>query len=168
MVCLGNEQRSSVVCEIASKYCILDCFVDYDGYSIFSKGFLPTVVDTLVIWIKNLPILVHFSSLSLRQNYDGVMAVMVTSFQRIYASTCSSQDCCSPCPNLVAGHGWPTPPLEAPIHSLEKMSACPSTPLCGHILEPQASYPQACHPIRGQTEWKPQSQKTNQTDHNLV
>ena len=30
--------------EIASKYCILDSFVDYDGYSIFSKGFLPTVV----------------------------------------------------------------------------------------------------------------------------
>ena len=23
--------------------------VDYDGYSIFSKGFLPTVVDTMVI-----------------------------------------------------------------------------------------------------------------------
>ena len=39
----------SVVFEIASKYCILDFFVDYDGYSISSKGFLPTVVDIMVI-----------------------------------------------------------------------------------------------------------------------
>ena len=35
--------------EIASKYCILDSLVDYDGYSISSKGLLPTVVDTMVI-----------------------------------------------------------------------------------------------------------------------
>ena len=35
--------------DIASKYCILDSFVDYEGYSISSKGFLPTVVDILVI-----------------------------------------------------------------------------------------------------------------------
>ena len=38
-----------VVFEIASKYCILDSFVNYDGYSIASKGFLPTVVDIMVI-----------------------------------------------------------------------------------------------------------------------
>ena len=38
-----------VTFEIASKYCILDSFVDYDGYSISSKGFLPTVVDIMVI-----------------------------------------------------------------------------------------------------------------------
>ena len=37
----------SVVFEIASKYCILDSFVDYDGYSISSKGILPTVVDIM-------------------------------------------------------------------------------------------------------------------------
>ena len=42
----------SVIFEIASKYSILDSFVDYDGYSISSKGFLPTVVDILVIWVK--------------------------------------------------------------------------------------------------------------------
>ena len=35
--------------DIASKYCILDSFVDYEGYSISSKGFLPTVVDVRVI-----------------------------------------------------------------------------------------------------------------------
>ena len=35
--------------EIASNYCILDCFVDFDDYSISSKGFLPTVIDIMVI-----------------------------------------------------------------------------------------------------------------------
>ena len=39
----------SVIFEIAPKYCILDSFVDYDGYSISSKGFLTTVVDIIVI-----------------------------------------------------------------------------------------------------------------------
>ena len=37
-----------VVFEIASKYCILDSFVDYDGYSTSSKRFLPMVVDMMV------------------------------------------------------------------------------------------------------------------------
>ena len=31
--------------EIVPKYCISDSFVDYEGYSISSMGFLPTVVD---------------------------------------------------------------------------------------------------------------------------
>ena len=35
--------------EISSKYCILDSSFDYDGYSISSEGFLPTVVDIMVI-----------------------------------------------------------------------------------------------------------------------
>ena len=39
----------SVVFEIASKYCISDSFVDYDSYSISSKEFMPTVIDTMVI-----------------------------------------------------------------------------------------------------------------------
>ena len=39
----------SVVFETASKYCISDSLADYDGYSISSKGFLPTVVDIMVI-----------------------------------------------------------------------------------------------------------------------
>ena len=38
----------SVVFEIASKYCISDSFVDHDGYSISSEGFLPAVVDIMV------------------------------------------------------------------------------------------------------------------------
>ena len=51
MVCLGNRDHS-VIFETASKYCISDFFVDHDGYSIYSKGFLPTVVDIMVIWVK--------------------------------------------------------------------------------------------------------------------
>ena len=43
-------------------HCILDSFVDYDGFSISSKGFLPTVVDIMVIEL-NSPIPVHFSLL---------------------------------------------------------------------------------------------------------
>ena len=38
----------SVVFEIASKYCI-STLVDHDDYFISSKGFLPTVVDIMVI-----------------------------------------------------------------------------------------------------------------------
>ena len=42
---LEMNRDHSVILEIASKYCISDSFVDHDGYSIFSKGFLPTIVD---------------------------------------------------------------------------------------------------------------------------
>ena len=41
---LEKNRDHSVVFEIVSKYCISDSFVDHDVYSIFSKGFLPTVV----------------------------------------------------------------------------------------------------------------------------
>ena len=46
---LEMNRDHSVVFEIASKYCILDSFVDHDGHSIFSEGFLPAVVDIMVI-----------------------------------------------------------------------------------------------------------------------
>ena len=46
---LEMNRDHSVVFEIASKYCISDSFLDYEGYSISSKGFLPTVVDIMVI-----------------------------------------------------------------------------------------------------------------------
>ena len=46
---LETNRDHSVVFETASKYCISDYFVDHDGYSISSKGFLPTVVDIMVI-----------------------------------------------------------------------------------------------------------------------
>ena len=59
---LERNRVHSVVFEIASKSYISDSFVDYDGYSISYKEFLPTIVDILVIWVKSL-ISVHFSSL---------------------------------------------------------------------------------------------------------
>ena len=46
---LETKRDHSVIFEIASKYCILDSFVDNDGSFIFSKGFLPTVVDIIKI-----------------------------------------------------------------------------------------------------------------------
>ena len=51
-----------VIFEIASKYCISDSFVDYDGYFVSSKGFLPTVVAIMVSEL-NSPIPVHLSVL---------------------------------------------------------------------------------------------------------
>ena len=46
---LETDRDHSVIFEIASKYCISDAFVDYNGNSISAKGFLPTVVDIMVI-----------------------------------------------------------------------------------------------------------------------
>jgi len=46
---LETKRDHSVLFEIAPKYCILDFFLDYESYSISSKGFLPTVVDIMVI-----------------------------------------------------------------------------------------------------------------------
>ena len=46
---LETNRDHSVLFETASKYCISDSFVDHDGYSISSEGFLSPVVDILVI-----------------------------------------------------------------------------------------------------------------------
>ena len=46
---LEMNRDHSVIFEIAFKYCISDSLIDYDGYSISSKGFLPTVVYIMVI-----------------------------------------------------------------------------------------------------------------------
>ena len=46
---LETDRNHSVIFEIASKYSILDSFVDYDGYPTSSKGLLPTVGDIMVI-----------------------------------------------------------------------------------------------------------------------
>ena len=46
---LETNRDHSVVFETAFRYCISDSFVDHDGYSISSKGFLPTVGDIMVI-----------------------------------------------------------------------------------------------------------------------
>ena len=46
---LEMNRDHSVIFETEPKYCILNSFVDYEGYSISFKGFLPTVVDILAI-----------------------------------------------------------------------------------------------------------------------
>ena len=58
---LETNRGHSVVFETAPKYYISDSFVDYDGYSISSKGFLPTIVDIMVIAANK-------SSLSIRNS----------------------------------------------------------------------------------------------------
>ena len=49
---METNRDHSVIFEIASKHCVSDSFVAYKGYSISSKGFLPTGVDIMVIWVK--------------------------------------------------------------------------------------------------------------------
>ena len=49
MFALDMNRDHSVVFETESKYCISDSFVDHDGYSISSEGFLPIVLDIMVI-----------------------------------------------------------------------------------------------------------------------
>ena len=51
---LETNRDHSVIFEIASEWdhFISDSFVVHDGYSISSEGFLPTVVDIMVIWVK--------------------------------------------------------------------------------------------------------------------
>ena len=45
---LETNRDHSVIVEIASKYCISNSFVDHDGYSISSEGFLPSIVDMVI------------------------------------------------------------------------------------------------------------------------
>ena len=49
---LETNRDNSVIFEIVPKYCTLDPFVDYEGYPTSSKGFLPIVVDIMVIWVQ--------------------------------------------------------------------------------------------------------------------
>ena len=46
---LETNRDHSVIFEFASKYCISHSFFDHDGYSISYEGFLPTVVDIMII-----------------------------------------------------------------------------------------------------------------------
>ena len=46
---LETNRGHFVVFEIAPNYCVSDSFVDFEGYCISSQGFLPTVVDIMVI-----------------------------------------------------------------------------------------------------------------------
>ena len=52
MVCLGDEQRSFCRFWDCIRVQHFGLFCDHDGYSISSEGFLPAVVDIMVIWVK--------------------------------------------------------------------------------------------------------------------
>ena len=49
---LEMNRDHSVVWGFSPNHCISDSFVDYDGYLISSKGFLPTLLDIMFICIK--------------------------------------------------------------------------------------------------------------------
>ena len=49
MVSVEINRDHSIVFEIASKYCISESSIDHGGYSISSEGFLPAVVNIMVI-----------------------------------------------------------------------------------------------------------------------
>ena len=49
---LLNKPRSFCCFWDCTEYCISGCFADSEGYSISSKGFLLTLVDIMVIWVK--------------------------------------------------------------------------------------------------------------------
>ena len=46
---LEMNQDHFVVFDVAPEYYNSDCFVDYEGYSISSKGFLTRIVEIIVI-----------------------------------------------------------------------------------------------------------------------
>ena len=53
------------------------------------------------------------------QTMVGVMWLPSKGFM---PACCSSQDCCSQSPDPMAGHYWPTPPLETPRHSQSSLA----------------------------------------------
>ena len=67
---LETNRDHSVVFEIASKYCISDSFVDRDGYSISSEGFLPAVIDIIVSSVQ-FSCSVVSNSLRPHESYNG-------------------------------------------------------------------------------------------------
>ena len=52
MVCLGNEPRSFCHFWFCTQVMHFGLFIDYEGYSISSKGFLPIVVEVMVLCSK--------------------------------------------------------------------------------------------------------------------
>ena len=46
---LETNRDRAFIFEVTPKSCISDSFVDYEGYSVSSLGFLPTVVNTMFI-----------------------------------------------------------------------------------------------------------------------
>ena len=86
----------SVIFEIASKYWILDSFIAYDGYSISSKGFLPTVVDIMVIWVQFSPVQFSHSAVSNYLWTHELQHACPSSTHRVHTNSCPSSQWCHP------------------------------------------------------------------------
>ena len=95
------------------------------------------------------------------QTMAGVMA---TSFRKTYASMHTSQ---ISAPDPAAGHCQPTPLPDSQTCPGESGSvSCGVTaPFSRVLVHERFCLCLASFSIRGRTEWKPQSQKANQTDH---
>ena len=76
---LETNSDHSVIFEIAPNYCISDSSVDYEGFSISSKGFLPTVVDIMASEL-NSHIPVHFSSMIPKMSTFTLVISCLTTF----------------------------------------------------------------------------------------
>ena len=148
MVCAVNEQRSSVVFEVAYKYCISDSFVDYDAHSISSKGFLPTgaMLSEFLFqfsvdgWGYVLSLL-----LSSGETMVEVVKIMAASFRF------PCMHCCTQCPQPCIRPNQPTSPLpETPGHARASLGQS----LVGHcsfllvhkvlFVPSQSQFPQSC------------------------
>ena len=136
MLCLGNEQRSFVIFEIAPMCYILNPFVDHDDYSISSKGFLPTVVDKMVIWIKvTHPIHFHFT-LTHRPNILGSCAILLfmASDSTFTTSSVQFSSVSQSCPILCDPMNCSTPGL--PVHHQLLESTQTHVHCVGDVIQP--------------------------------
>ena len=115
MVCAVNEQRSSVVFEVAYKYCISDSFVDYDAHSISSKGFLPTGA-MLSEFLFQFSVDGWGYVLSLLLSSGETMVEVVKIMAASVRFPC--MHCCTQCPQPCIRPNQPTSPLpETPGHA---------------------------------------------------
>ena len=104
-------------------------------------------------------------SLAWSQTMIGVMVVMATSFKRTYAAGHGSPDCCSQCPDPVAGHYQPTPPLEIPGHSQASLaesivgSLLHSSSWCtqGFAVPSKGLFPRSCRSSMIKSHWASKS-----------
>ena len=121
MVCFVNDQRSSVVFEVAYKYCISDSFVDYDAHSISSKGFLPTGAMLSEFLFQFSVGLCSLLVVVLWPNHGGGSKDNGNLLQRSHACTAALS-----APNPASGHCQPTSPLpETPGHAQASLGQSP-------------------------------------------
>ena len=181
-------------------YCFWDCiqvlhfgffrWLWGEGYSFCSKGFLPMIVDIMVIWVKYNRYNGYLSCETVttqKTNPDLPMSVQESLAETwSMVASCRVRGCRGP---FEGGshylHYLHIPPhfclrsnnREGPSPTNQQKIGlkiywawpCPSEqdPVSSSVslYHQEASISLLSLSIRGQTEWKPQSQITNQTDH---